>query len=463
MRSDKHSHFTSLGNVMKKFLIIFFLSLTSLLAQPPQLDMKVFAERRKIFMEKIDSLGTAIFPCKPEYSRNGDVNYEYRQESNFYYLSGFEEPEALLVMNPSFLKNKFVMFVRKRDLRREVWNGPRAGIEGAMTMFGADTAVYYDDFDKLMLRFRSRGPLYYRFGVNPEIDTKIEKAFSGGTSPIIDPSYILSEMRVIKNDGDWKMGMKQCIDISALAQREAIKSVKPEMFEYELQGMFEYIYRKSGSPRNGYPCIVGSGPNSTILHYDKNDRQMHDGEVVLMDCAAEYGYYSADITRTVPVNGKFSPAQKDIYRIVLNAQNAAMKLVKPGVEIKRLETAIDSVLGNGLRTLGLIKNEKDFRLFSIHGYSHWIGLEVHDVGAYSLSGKSRRLEPGMVFTIEPGIYVRPTIYADLKEKGYTDDEITRIKPIADHYMNIGVRIEDDIEVTERGYINLSESVPREMN
>lgn len=448
---------------MKTFIVLLFISLSYSPAQPVQPDMNVFAERRKIFMERIDSLGTAVFPCKPEYSRNGDVDFDYRQESNFYYLSGFEEPEAILVLSPSHPRYKFVMFVRKRDLRKETWNGPRSGTEGAMKMFRADTALYYDDFNQLIFKFRSQGPLYYRFGVNPEIDEKIQKNFSGGTSPIIDPSYLLSEMRLIKRDDDWKMGMKQCIDISALAHREVIKTVRPGMYENELQAMFEYTYRKHGSPRNGYPCIVGSGPNSTILHYDKNDRRLQDGEVVLMDCAAEYGYYSADITRTIPVNGKFSAEQKDIYRIVLAAQNTAMKLVKPGLEFKRIGAVVDSVLGQGLRKLGFIKNEKDFRVFSPHGYAHWIGMEVHDVGAYSIHGKSRKLEPGMVFTIEPGIYVRPTVYDELKDKGYSAEEIDEIKIVVDKYMNIGVRIEDDVIVTEQGYTNLSESVPREID
>jgi len=220
------------------------------------------------------------------------------------------------------------------------------------------------------------------------------------------------------------------------------------------------VYRKNGSPRNGYPCIVGSGPNSCILHYDENMRQMKDGEVLLMDCAAEYGYYSADITRTVPVNGKFTNEQKEIYSIVLNAENAAMRMVKPGVIMKTLSQAIDSVLGTGLVQLGFIKDKKDHGAFTLHSYSHWIGLEVHDVGNYTVNGTSRPLEVGMCFTIEPGIYIRPDAIESLKKKGYSEEELEKIRARIAQYQYIGVRIEDDVLVTKQGFINMSEAVPR---
>ena len=190
---------------------------------------------------------------------------------------------------------------------------------------------------------------------------------------------------------------------------------------------------------------------------------MNDGEVLLMDCAAEYGGYSADITRTVPVNGKFSKRQREIYAIVLAAQNAAMNMVKPGLRYSEWNAAIDSVLGNGLLKLGFIKDKKDFRMFSLHGYGHWIGLEVHDVGAYMINGESRKLEPGMVFTIEPGLYVRPIVFDNMKERGYSDEDISNLRKIVEPYMNIGVRIEDDILVTRDGYKNLSGTVPREID
>ncbi len=451
---------------MKRFIMYFSLFIThcSLLAQPIQLDMSVFSERRKEFSKRIDSTAAAIFAAKPEYIRNGDVEYDYRQESNFYYLSGFEEPQSILLVNPSHPRYKYVMFVRKRDPRRETFDGPRAGTEGAISTFQADTALYFDDFEKSVLQFIKRDrTLYYTFGINPEIDSKIQQFFSGKTTPLTDPSYILSEMRLIKNDGDWKMGMSQTIDISMKAHLEAFKAVRSGMNEGEIQAVFESVYRKNGSPRNGYPCIIGSGPNSTILHYNKNTRAMNDGELLLMDCASEYGGYSADITRTVPVNGKFSKRQRDIYELVLTAQNTAMKMIKPGLRYNDWNIAIDSVLGNGLVKLGFIKDKKDFRVFSLHGYGHWIGQEVHDVGAYTINGESRKLEPGMVFTIEPGLYVRPQVFEALKEKGYDENEIAKIRAVVEPYMNIGVRIEDDILVTNNGYKNLSSGVPREID
>ncbi len=445
-------------------LIILFRNIP---AQPLQLDPEIFALRRATFMEKMDSNAVAIFPCKPEYSRNLDVNYPYRQESNFYYLSGFEEPQSILFINPSAPKNKYVMFIRKKDIRREVWEGARAGIEGAMTEFMADTALNIEDFKQTLHQFiKYDRPLYYTFGINSEYDRFIRDRFvekrSRGNWPIIDPAPILNQMRLIKNEGDWKMGLKKAIDISAAAHEEAIRALKPGMYEYEIQAIFEYVYRIKGSARNAYPCIIGSGPNSTILHYDKNNRRLADGEMILMDCAAEYGYYSADITRTVPTNGKFTKEQKDVYTIVLEAQNAAMTMVKPGIKLADLEKKINTVLANGLIALGFIKDAKDLWMFSRHGYTHWIGLEVHDVGAYKQNGEHVSLEPGMVFTIEPGLYIRPDILDKMKTSAYIESEIDEIRSRMENYMQIGIRIEDDILVTDTGFENLSKAVPREI-
>jgi len=450
---------------MSRSLTVLVLLPCLLYAQPIELDMEVFSQRRESFMSQLQPGGYAIFPCKPEYLRNLDVEYEYRQESNFYYLSGFEEPESILLLNPSAPRYKFVLFVRKRDRRRETYDGPRAGVEGAMSVFKADTALYFSEFNSSFHSFISfRGPLYYTFGINPSIDDMIREfcieGRSGMNCPLIDPAPILAEMRLIKNEGDWKTGLAGAIDISAQAHIEAMKAIRPGMYEIEIQAVFESTFRKLGSPRNGYSCIVGSGPNSGILHYNKNTRKMLDGEVVLMDCAAEYGYYSADITRTVPVNGRFSPEQREVYEIVLEAQTAAMNMVKPGITLSDLDSAISGVLGSGLTKLGFIKDKKDYFMFSLHGYCHWIGLEVHDVGGYSERGKSVSLRPGMVFTIEPGIYVRPDVFDSMKDRGYTDDERARFRDRVSQFLNIGIRIEDDVLVTADGYRNLSAAVPR---
>lgn len=436
--------------------------------QPLEKEMQVFADRRSDFMSQMNPDAIAILPSKPVYLRNLDVEHPYRQESNFYYLSGFEEPEAMLLIDPSHPKYKYVMFVRERNRRRETYDGPRAGVEGAMTTFRADTALYINDFASSVESFiRHDRLLYYTFGINPEMDSTIRSAFverrSRGNWAITDPAPILDEMRLIKNDGDWRMGLQKAIDISVDAHIEAIKSIEPGMYEYEVQSVYEYIFRKNGSPRNGYQSIVGSGSNSTILHYNINNQKMRAGDFVVMDCGAEYGYYSADITRSVPVSGKFTQEQKAIYQVVLDAQKAAIAMVKPGIRKSSLDSTINEILGQGLLDLGLIKDKEHYRMYSLHGYAHWIGLEVHDVGAYSKNGESVILQPGMVFTVEPGLYVRPDVFEKMQERGYSEAEIAHIRPLAEKYMHIGVRIEDDIVVTKDGHKNLSAGVPREID
>lgn len=447
---------------MNKLLLVLFAAASCATAQPITLDMKYFADRRSEFMAKMDSHSVAIFPCRPEYVRNGDVDYRYRQESNFYYLSGFEEPQSILVLATSSPHHRYILYVRKKDPAQEAWTGVRAGTEGAEQQFLADTALVYDDFDHTIYRFiRGARTLYYPFGINPQLDATIERMFSNTQWNIVNPFPILAEMRVIKNEGDWKMGLQKAIDISIDAHLAAMKAIHPEMYELEVQAVFESVYRSEGSPRDGYPCIIGSGPNATTLHYDENTRRMNDGELVLMDCAAEYGYYSADITRTVPVNGKFTKEQQTIYNIVLAAQDSAMSVVKPGAKFSDVGAAVVSVLSSSLLKLGFIKKKEDFSIFSFHGYSHWIGLEVHDVGSYAEHGGSRLLRPGMVFTIEPGVYVRPDVFDKMeRDHGYSKDEIDRIRPIVEKYMNIGVRIEDDVLVTDDGHKNLTERAPR---
>lgn len=452
---------------MIRSIALFTLLHTFVFAQPLELSLDVFAARRTELMGSMEPGSVAIFPARPVSMRNLDVDHDYRQESNFYYISGFEEPESILLLNPAAPRYHFVMFVRKRDPRRETYDGPRAGVEGAMSLFRADTAVYFTDFRSSVRSFLGRHELlYYTFGINPEVDGILREicieARSGTNCPITDPAPMLAAMRLIKNEGDWRMGMQEVIDISVQAHLEAISAIRPGMYECEIQAVFESVYRRNGSPRNGYPCIIGSGPNSGILHYNKNTRQMRADEVVLMDCAAEYGLYSADITRTVPVDGSFSKEQREIYSLVLEAQNAGINIVKPGIRMKEIDSVISNVLGKGLKSLGFIKDEKDYFMFTLHGYCHWIGLEVHDVGGYSENGKSMMLRPGMVFTVEPGIYVRPEVLLSMKDRGYSEEEVEKFGGVLAPYMNIGVRIEDDVVVTDAGLKNLSAGVPREI-
>ena len=452
---------------MRRWIVLLLLSATAV-AQPLQLDMKVFAERRQAFMSRMKPRSAAIFVSAPACVRNRDVEHEYRQESNFYYLSGFEEPGTILLLVRSPANSRYILFVQERDPRTEAYEEARAGVEGAMAFYTADTALYVDDFERLLFRFVPYDAmLYYTFGINPGVDEIIKRTFilhrSAGDWPVSDPAPLVADMRLIKNEDDFRMGFQRAVDISAQAHVEALKSIHPGMYEYEIQAVFEYVYRRLGSPRNAFPCIIGSGPNSHVLHYSRNTRKMNDGEVVLMDCGAEYGYYAADITRTVPVNGRFSRAQRELYQVVLDAQNAAMKAVRPGLVKSTLDTIMNDVLAHGLLKLRLIKNAGDLRIYTRHGYSHWLGLDVHDVGSYTLEGKSRQLEPGMVFTLEPGLYVHQGVYDAMKRRGYTEEDLARLRPIVDQYMNTGIRIEDDILVTQDGFRHLSASVPREIN
>lgn len=452
---------------MKILYALVFVVCSRAVAQPFQPDMKVFADRRQEFIGQMEPGSVAVFPSKPLALRNLDVHHDYRQESNFYYISGFEEPESILLLNPSHSRYKYVMYVRDKNVRREIYDGSEAGPAGAMRDFGADTALYVSDFRKTINMFIEHDrSIYYTFGINPKFDDTMKEIViekrAGGNWPVIDPSTILAEMRLIKKPADFAMGLQRAIDISAQAHIEAMKSIEPGLYEYEIQGVFEYVFRKMGSPRNGYACIVGSGPNSGVLHYRASSRMMHDGEVILMDCAAEYGNYTSDITRTVPVNGRFSKEQRTIYQLVLDAQNAGIRMVKPGLEKAALDREIDEVLSTGLVKLGFIKDKKDFKLFTIHGYAHWLGLDVHDVGAYAIEGKSRNLKPGMLFTVEPGIYVRSDVFERMKHAGYSDEDIARIRPKVEPYMHIGIRIEDNILVTETGYRDLTARVPKEI-
>ncbi len=449
------------------FILSFVVCIQILSAQPIELDQAIFAKRRAIFMDKMDSNAVAIFACKPVYQRNLDVNYPYRQESNYYYLSGFEEPRSLLFLDPSAPRHKYVMYIREGNQYSELWVGLRAGTKGAMRFFGADTAISIENLKSTLRKFiKYDRSIYYTFGINEEIDRFMQQNFinkrSSANWQIIDPAPILNEMRLIKNNGDFEMGLGKAIEISADAHIEVMKAIEPGIFEYEIQAIFEYVFRKNGSPRNGYPCIIGSGPNATILHYQKNNRQIQDGDLILMDCAAEYGYYSADITRTVPANGEFTKEQKEIYEIVLRAQNAAIEMVRPGISLHDIKDKIDSIFAESLNRLGLIKDKSETRMFSPHGYCHWIGLEVHDVGAYKKNNKYVPLAPGMVFTIEPGLYFRPEVLGKLEKNGYTEEEKNTYRKKIEKYMHMGIRIEDNILVTEDGHVNLSKSVPREI-
>jgi Xaa-Pro aminopeptidase len=450
-------------------------------------DKNEFAGRRQKFMEKMNG-GIAVFKGNEFVARNNDVDYEFRQESDFYYLTGFDKPKSAFLLIPGSEK-EFIMFVREKNPFKEMWSGKIHGIEEAMNIFGADTAYCIEQFEEMLPEFlMGKEKVYYNMK-DEEINDKILSIMKipWGDSPkkvndppkqLIDPLPLVNEMRLIKSDYEIAM-LRRAIDVTCDAHIEAMKSTAPEMFEYEIGAIIEYIYRKNGCPRVAFPSIVASGPNSIILHHIDNNRQTQNGDVLLIDIGAEYGYYAADITRTIPVNGQFSQSQKEIYEIVLAAQQAGIEMIAPGVSFKKVEDKVSKVLREGLCRLELItdkESEWQYRAWYMHRASHWLGLDVHDAGSYFNLDKttSRNLKPGMVLTVEPGIYIgangldKDKLFQIFKyfDQDIREEDITHfinaVKPAAEKYMNIGIRIEDDILVTNDGHEVLSEKAPKEI-
>ena len=423
----------------------------------------------KEFMRRIDKDSVAIIPAAREAVRSHDTNYRYRQNSDFFYLTGFEEPEAIAVIAPSRDK-KFMLFVRPRDLEQEIWTGYRAGVEGAVADYSADEAFTISEFDEKLPEIID-GPsvLYYAFGhTTPEMDQKIIRQLTlmreTNRKPleppraIVDPTSILHEMRVLKSPEEVEI-MQRAADIAAEAHVEAMKSVRPGLMEYEVEAMLEAYFRKHGASGSSYTSIIGGGGNATVLHYIDNKDQLKDGDLLLVDAGAEYKGYASDITRTFPINGKFSDAQRDIYDLVLKCQKSCVDMVRPGVRLEDLKTHSVEVLTEGLVELGLLKGdpkklieEKKYMQFYMHNLGHYLGIDVHDAGRYYFKGESRPAEAGMVMTIEPGLYISPD--TSRIPEGFNKD-------IPEKYLGIGVRIEDDVCVTDNGARVLTNKVPKE--
>ncbi|HJZ78996.1 MAG TPA: Xaa-Pro aminopeptidase [Pyrinomonadaceae bacterium] len=420
------------------------------------------------FMRRMDKNSVAIIPAAREAVRSHDTHYRYRQNSDFFYLTGFEEPEAIAVIAPAGEK-KFTMFVRPRDLEQEIWNGYRSGVEGAVRDYSADEAFPIADFDEKLPEIMN-GPevLYYAFGhTSTEMDEKIIRQLSSmretNRKPlepprtIVDPSTILHEMRVIKSEAEIEI-MQTAADIAADAHVEAMKSVRPGMKEYEVEAMLEAYFRKRGAAGSSYTSIVGAGGNATVLHYISNQDELKDGDLLLVDAGAEYQGYASDITRTFPINGKFTPAQRDIYDLVLKTQMSCVDMVRPGVRLEDLKTHSIELLTAGMVELGLLNGdpqklieEKKYMQFYMHNLGHYLGIDVHDAGRYYFNGESRPAEVGMVMTIEPGLYISPD--TSRIPEGFNQD-------IPAKYLGIGVRIEDDVLVTENGARVLTHRVPK---
>jgi len=421
------------------------------------------------FMRRMGKNSVAIIPAAREAVRSHDTHYRYRQNSDFFYLTGFEEPEAIAVIAPGREK-KFTMFVRPRNLEQEIWNGYRAGVEGAVKDYSADEAFPITEFDEKLTEIMD-GPevLYYAFGhTSPEMDQKIIRQLTSmretNRKPlepprtIIDPSTILHEMRVIKSVAEIEI-MQTAADIAADAHVEAMKNVRPGMKEYEVEAMLEAYFRKRGAAGSSYTSIVGSGGNATVLHYISNQDALKDGDLLLVDAGAEYKGYASDITRTFPINGKFTQGQREIYDLVLKTQKSCVDMVRPGVRLEDLKTHSIEVLTEGMVELGLLKGdpkklieEKKYMQFYMHNLGHYLGIDVHDAGRYYFNGESRPAEVGMVMTVEPGLYISPD--TSRIPDGFNKD-------IPEKYLGIGVRIEDDVLVTENGARVLTHRVPKE--
>lgn len=414
----------------------------------------VFAERRDSVR---NGLGDAVLllPSAPAAIRNNDVEHEYRQDSDLYYLTGFDEPHCALVLS----KDQLVMFVQPKNPERETWDGPRAGVEGAQARFGADVAHAIEDLpNKLSTLFEDRSRLYYRLGrdrgfddvVLRAIDLARAKGKQGKRHPveIVDPATILHELRLTKAETELSK-IRRAIEITAEAHLAAMSRTKPGCYEYEIEAVLRSVFRRHGSERPAYAPIVGSGPNATILHHRRNDRQMSDGELLLIDAGCEFDYYAADVTRTFPVGRRFTDTQRQVYDVVLEAQLASIGAVAPGNTLDDIHDKSVHRIARGLVDLGLIEGpvnvaieENRYKPFFMHKTSHYLGMDVHDVGAYFVNGKPRPLEPGMVITVEPGIYIPSD--AD----------------VPDEFRGVGIRIEDDVVVTGKGGESLSSSIPK---
>ncbi|MEK8088469.1 Xaa-Pro aminopeptidase [Thermithiobacillus plumbiphilus] len=420
-----------------------------------------YVARRERLLRRMGQ-GVAIIPTATEKTRNADAHYRFRHNSDFYYLTGFPEPEAVLVLAPGHPLGSTILFVRPRDPAREIWDGYRAGLEGAREQYGADQVFSIHEINDILPGFlENQDLLFYSVGRNPDFDARVmhwlnqarAKVRAGISAPreIVDVDEMIHEMRLIKDDAEIEL-MRRAAGISGAAHRQAMRVCRPGLYEYELEAELEYVFRRQGATAPAYTSIVGGGVNACVLHYIENSRMLADGDLVLIDAGAEYGGYAADITRTFPVNGRFSPEQRDLYALVLAAQQAAIEAVRPGSPYNAYHDAAVAVLAQGLLDLGIIRGSLEesletgsYKPFYMHRTGHWLGMDVHDVGAYKLKGEWRPLQAGMVLTVEPGLYIAPDA-----------------ENVDARWRGIGIRIEDDVLVTENGHDILTKDTPKRL-
>ncbi|WP_434734732.1 Xaa-Pro aminopeptidase [Chiayiivirga sp.] len=421
-----------------------------------------FARRRRQLMRMAGHDAILILPAAAERIRSNDSHYPYRQDSDFWYLTGFREPDAVLVLVPGRKHGEALLFCRERDPEREAWDGPRAGQDGAVEQFGMDDAYPIADMDEILpglIEGRSR--VYYHFGRDAEFDLKligwvnrVRAQIKQGAQPpheFLELGHLLHDLRLFKSKDELRT-MRRAAEIAVEAHARAMRVARPGLFEYEIEAELQHTFRRHNSVA-AYEPIVGGGANACVLHYRANNARLAPGDLLLIDAGAEFDGYASDITRTFPVDGVFSPPQRAIYQLVLDAQAAAIAAARPGASWIAPHEAAVEVLTDGLLHLGLLKGtraqclkEQSYRRFYMHKTGHWLGLDVHDVGDYRIDGEFRLLEPGMVFTVEPGLYIAPGS-----------------KGVAAKWQGIGVRIEDDVAITTQGNEVLTAGAPKQID
>ena len=423
---------------------------------------QAFDARRKQYMSLMGKDAVAVIPSAQVYHRNADATFPYRQSSDLYYLLGCKEPEVTLVLRPGASTEQVVAFVRPRDKERETWDGRRLGVDGALAHLGVDAAYPTTELrERLPKLISGYTDLYYSLADDSEFDelmlsivSKLRRGGRSGLSAplrIVDPRHSLHECRLIKGEDEIQR-LERAAEISAEAHCKAMQLAAPGVMEYELAAQINATFQSNGCAGPGYESIVGTGDNATILHYIENDQALEQDDLVLIDAGGEYDFYTADITRTFPVSGRFNEGQRELYQVVLDTQIKAIEMVKPGVTMDEIHDFVVEDLTAGMIKLGLLQGEvsdrikdKSYRRFYMHRTSHWLGMDVHDVGLYTVDQKPRPFQAGMVLTIEPGLYVSK------------DSE-----DVPPKYLGIGIRIEDDVVVTPTGHRVLTHGVPKEI-
>ncbi|HYE34876.1 Xaa-Pro aminopeptidase [Methylocaldum sp.] len=419
-----------------------------------------FKVRRKQLAHRIKKKSVALIASAPASVRNRDVEYPYRQDSDFHYLTGFNEPEAVAVFVPGRKQGEYILFCREFDPTKALWTGKYAGLEGARDAFGADEAFPIDELDEILPGLlENRERVYFPIGHDPELDHQVfaavnelrGKVRTGVRAPFefVSLEHLLHEQRLIKTPHEIHL-MRKAADVSVLAHKRAMRNCKPGCYEYQIEAELLHEFTRHGMRAPAYPCIVAGGHNTCVLHYTENKDVLRDGDLLLIDAGAEYENYASDITRTFPINGTFGESQRLLYELVLEAQLDAIKQVRPDKRWNDPHDAAVHTLTKGLVKLGLLEGrvsklikDEAYKKFYMHRTGHWLGMDVHDVGEYRIDGEWRTLEPGMVLTVEPGLYIAPDCHdVDPKWRG------------------IGIRIEDDVLVTKEGYEVLTDGLPK---